>query len=225
MGVTLAPWRALLGASALRLCGLAALPAWAQQGQALAQARAAFAKLAPTRHFHEDATVWADLNGDGARDFATFVGDPRYNDAGVEDQQVAVFLGQPDRSYRLQALSPTFHGHERVSHALLVQRQSLILHKDGAGSCCDHWMEEFQFKWRDGQLPLNGLETADIHPEGVQEPDRGSSVNWLTGQVIKWTGRGKRRRETRSAVPAVKPVPLQQFDHERFSTDWNGVMW
>jgi hypothetical protein len=158
VGVTPAPLRALLGVSLLWLCGLAAMPAWAQQGQT----------LAPTCHFHEDATVWGDLNGDGIEDFATFVGDPHYNDAGVE---------------------------------------------------------EFQSKWRDGQLLLIGMETADVHPDDVQEADKGSSVNLLTGQVIHWTGEGRRRRETKRVVSAVRPVPLQPFDHDRLAGKWVNVMW
>jgi hypothetical protein len=190
----------------------------------LAQAKAAFERYAPASRFHDDATAFGDLNGDGVTDFATFVGDPLYNERGVENLKVAVFLGTAGNTFSFHAVSPAILGHDSVSHGLEIKRQSLFLHRDGSGGCCSHWAEDFQFKMREGQLMLIGIELATIHPEDVKDPDTGVSANVLSGQVIKWAGSGKRRKETRQTVETLKPVPLTEFDYERFTEKWGAVL-
>jgi hypothetical protein len=97
----------------------------------------------------------------------------------------------------------------------------MYLHRDGSDGCCGHWVEEFQFKKRDGQLMLIGLDTADYHPEGVQQPDEGSSVNLAAAQSEHWTGSGKHRKRRRQAIPGLAPVPLAGFDYVKFSDAWS----
>ena len=78
-----------------------------------AQAKAAFERVAAGRHFHIDATSFGDLDGDGIEDFATFLGDPHYNDNGVEDLQV---LGAAGR-VRLREV------HERLARLVMRLRR------------------------------------------------------------------------------------------------------
>ena len=189
------------------------------------QAKIALERYAPIIRFHDYATAFGDVNGDGVEDFVTFIGDPLYNDSGVEDLRMAVFLGTKNNTFKFYDVSLAILGHERVFHALEIKRQSIFLHRDGSGGCCSHWVEEFQFKIRDGRLALIGLETAEIHPEGVADPDTGSSANLVTGQVIKWTDVGKKRREKKMKVPALKPVPLKDFDYNDFSEKMGDSLW
>ncbi len=195
------------------------------QSPLLPQAKAAFERYAPSSRFHDYATAFGDLNGDGITDFVTFIGDPNYNDNGVENLKIAVFLGAKDNTFNFYEVSSKIFGHERVSHELEIKQQSIFLHRDGSGGCCSHWVEEFQFKMRDGQLTLIGLEIANYHPEGIADPDTGVSANLLTGRVIKWTGTGKNRREKRTTVPTLKPVPFKDFDYDIFTEKWGGVLW
>lgn len=195
------------------------------QSPFLPEAKAALERHAPSSRFHDYATAFGDLNGDGITDFVTFIGDPNYSDNGVEDLKIAVFLGARGNSFNFYEVSSEIFGHERVTHGLAIERQSIFLHRDGSGGCCSHWVEEFQFKLRDGQLMLIGLETANNHPEGVTDPDTGVSANLITGRAIKWTGTGKSRRETKAAIPALKPVPFKEFNYDTFSGKWSTVLW
>ena len=188
-----------------------------------AQAKDAFERVAAGRKFHIHATSFGDLDGDGIDDFATFLGDPYYNDDGVEDLQVLVFKGHPDGGFELLARSGAILGNGRVSHALQIRLGSLFLHRDGSDGCCGHWVEEFQFKQRGGQLMLIGVETADRHPDGVNQPDDGSSIDLATGQSEHWTGSGKHVKRRHRTVPGLKPVPLAGFDYEKFTSDWPGL--
>ena len=187
------------------------------------QAQAAFDQVAAGRHYHPGSSTFGDLDGDGIDDVATFLGDPHYNDNGVEDLQVLVFKGRPDGRFELVARSGAIFGHERAMQALEIRRGSLYLHRDGSDGCCGHWVEEFQFKRHDGKLMLIGLETGDYHPDGVDQADEGSSVNLATGQSEHWTGSDKHRKRQRRAVPGLKPVPLAGFDYAKFTSDWPGL--
>jgi hypothetical protein len=195
------------------------------QSALLPEAKAAFARYAPSSRFHDDATAFGDINGDGITDFATFIGDPNYSDNGVENLKIAVFLGAKGNSFNFYEVSSEIFGHERVSHGLEIKQQSIFLHRDGSGGCCSHWVEEFQFKLRDGYLMLIGLETANYHPEGITDPDTGVSANLIRGRVIKWTDTGKNRREKKTAVPALKPLPFKDFSYDTFSNKWSRVLW
>jgi hypothetical protein len=191
----------------------------------LPQAKDAFERYAPSSRFHDYATAFGDLNGDGITDFVTFVGDPYYNDNGVENLKAAVFLGAKDNTFNFYEVSSEILGHERVSHSLEINAQSIFLHRDGSGGCCSHWVEEFQFKMRDGRLTLIGIETSNYHPEGTTEPDTGMSANLLTGRVIKWTDSGKNRREKKMVAPALKPIPFKDFDYNIITEKWVGILW
>lgn len=195
------------------------------QSPLLPQAQLAFERYAPTGHFHSYSTAFGDINGDGVTDFVTFVGDPYYNDNGVEDLKAAVFLGAKDHTFSFYAVSSEILGHERVFHALEIRQQSIYLHRDGSGGCCSHWVEEFQFKMRDGHLMLIGLETSDVHPEGITEPDTGVSANLLTGRVIKWSDTGKKRKQKKIVVPDLKPVAFEEFDYNVFTHRWGSALW
>lgn len=195
------------------------------QSPLLPLAKAAFERYAPSSRFHEYATAFGDLNGDGITDFVSFVGDPYYNDNGVEDLKAAVFLGAKDNTFNFYEATSEILGHERVSHSLEIRQQAIFLHRDGSGGCCSHWVEEFQFKIRDGRLKLIGVEMANYHPEGITEPDTGVSANLLTGQVIRWTNTGKKRREKKTAVPALKPIPFKDFDYIVITEKWPAILW
>jgi len=215
----------------LRVLILMILVAWSllctadTQSPLLPQAKIAFEQHVPTSRFHDYATAFGDINGDGLTDFVTFIGDPNYNDNGVENLKAIVFLGTKDKTFNFYEVSSEVLGHERVSHALEIKKQSLYLHRDGSGGCCSHWVEEFQFKIRDGHLILIGLETANYHPEGITDPDTGVSANFLTGRVIKWVNAGKSRKEKRIIAPTLKPVPFKDFDYDSFSDKWSAVLW
>jgi hypothetical protein len=164
----------------------------------LPQAKAAFERAVPKQVFHDYSTAFGDINGDGVTDFVTFIGDPDYGDKGVEDLKIAVFFGGRDNTFSLAGISSEILGHERVNHVLAIRRQSIFLQRDGPEGCCYHWMEQFQFKIRDGHIELIGLELQNDHVEGTSGKDTGSSTNLLTGQVIKWTGTGKHRHVQKS---------------------------
>lgn len=187
----------------------------------LAQAKAAFERVAAGKRFHPETTTFGDLDGDGVDDFATFLGDAYYNDNGVEDLQVLVFKGRRDGRFELVTRSGAIFGHERISHALQIKRGSLYLHRDGADGCCAHGVEEFQFKRRDGQLMLIGLESGLYHPDGVDLPDHGYGVNLATGQSEHWSGSDeKHRKRQRRSIRGLKPVPLAGFDYDKFMQAW-----
>jgi hypothetical protein len=209
--------RSLLAIAAL--CAASACHA-ASDGARLAQAKAAFDHVAAGKRFHPEATTFGDLDGDGVDDFAAFLGDARYNDDGIEDLQVLVFKGRPDGRFELVTRSGAILGNGRVSHALEIKHGSLYLHRDGSDGCCGHWVEEFQFKRRDGQLMLIGLEQGDYHPEGVDQPDEGYGVNLVTGQSEHWVGSDKHRKRHRRDVPGLKPVPLAGFNYLKFTEAW-----
>jgi len=187
------------------------------------QAKAAFDLVAADRHYHPGSSTFGDLDGDGIDDFATFLGDPDYNENGVEDLHVLVFKGHQDGRFELLRRSGPIFGHERATHALEIRQGSLYLHRDGSDGCCGHWVEEFQFKQHDGQLMLIGIETGDYHPDGVHQQDEGSSVNLSTGQSEHWIGSDKHRKRQRRSVPGLKPVPLAGFDYMKFTSDWPGL--
>ena len=187
------------------------------------QAKAAFDRVAAGRQYHARSSTFGDLDGDGIDDFATFLGDPHYNESGVEDLHVLVFKGRPDGRFEPLARSGSIFGHERAMQALEIRHGSLYLHRDGSDGCCGHWVEAFQFKWHDGQLMLIGIETGDYHPDGVKQPDEGSSVNLATAQSDHWIGSDKHRKRHRRSVPGLKPVALAGFDYEKFTSDWPGL--
>jgi hypothetical protein len=223
------------GKVACRSLILIALVAWSLPCSAgtpsplLPQAKVAFKQYAPTSRFHDYATDFGDINGDGLTDFVTFVGDPNYNDNGVENLKVVVFLGAKDKTFNFYEVSSEILGHQRVYHALMIKKQSLYLSRGGSGGCCSRWAEEFQFKIRDGHLILIGLETANYHPEGITDPDTGVSANLLTGRVIKWVKRANaskgKKEKKRSVEPTLKPVPFKDFDHDSFSDKYRTVLW
>ena len=188
-----------------------------------ARAKAAFDQVAGGRLYHLRSSTFGDLDGDGIPDFATFAGDPLYNENGIEDLQVLVFKGRADGGFDLLARSGAILGNGRVSHAVTIARGSLFLHRDGSDGCCGHWVEEFQFKQRDGQLMLIGVESSDVHPDGIHQDDEGSSVNLATGQSEHWLGSGKHVRRQRRKVPGLKPIPLAGFDYEKFTSAWPGL--
>jgi hypothetical protein len=188
-------------------------------------AKAAFERAVPKRNFHDYATAFGDINGDGITDFVTFVGDPEYADRGVENLKIAVFLGRRDNTFSLAGISSEILGHERVTHALAIRRQSIFLQRDGPEGCCFHWVQQFQFKIRSGHFELIGVELSKDHVEGTSGDDTGSSANLLTGQVIKWVGTGKHRQVRRTTVPDLKPVPLKDFNYELFSDKWYDAIW
>lgn len=188
------------------------------------QAKLIFKKYNPTSRFHEYATVFGDINGDGITDFATFIGDPNYNDKGVEDLKAVVFLGTKDKTFNFYDVSLEVLGNDRVSNSLQIKKQSLYLHRDGSGGCCSHWVEEFQFKIRNGHLTLIGLETMDIHPEGINDPDNGVSVNFLTGRQIKWGQVGKKKKKTTTVAPISEPILFKDFNYESFSDKWSDAL-
>lgn len=192
--------------------------------QQLLQAKAAFEKYVPTNRFHDYATAFGDVNGDGITDFVTFIGDPHYSDNGVENLKVAVFLGTSDKSFIFSEATAEILGHERVSHSLEVKKQSIVLHRDGSGGCCSHWVEEFQFKMFQGTMSLIGLETATYHPDGVKTSDFGISTNLITGKIQGWAGTHKRSRGKATKVPSLAPVPLSNFNYDEFSEKW-GQSW
>jgi hypothetical protein len=190
-----------------------------------AQVKAAFENVAPGRPFHADRLVFGDLDGDGIEDVATFLGDDYYNDNGVENLQVLVFGGKKNGTFELIARSADFPGHERLSYALSIEHGSLFVHRDGADGCCAHSAADFQFKRRDGQLMLIGLATATFHPEGVNLPDKGVSINLVTAQAETWTGSGKNAKRQRGNVSGLRPVPFAGFDSEAFTSRWTALLW
>lgn len=193
----------------------------------LPQAKVAFERYTPGSSFDDDATAFGDFNGDGVTDFVTFITSPNDNDTGAKNLKIAAFLGAKDNTFNFYEASSEILGHERVSHDLEIKRQSIFLHRDGSGGCCSRWDEIFQFKLRDGQLKLIGLETNTIHAEDTDatDPDTGVSANLLTSQVIKWTDTGKRKQEKKITLPTLKPVPFKDFNYETFSDKWSGDLW
>lgn len=192
--------------------------------QLLPQAKAAFEKYVPTNHFHDYATAFGDVNGDGINDFVTFIGDPHYNDNGVENLKVAVFLGTSENIFIFSEASAEILGHERVSHSLEVKNHSIFLHRDGSGGCCSHWVEEFQFKKFHNKIALVGPKTAIYHPDGVDKSDFGIATNLITGKSQGWAGTNKRSWGKATKVAGLAPVPLSDFDYEKFSQKW-GQCW
>jgi hypothetical protein len=184
-----------------------------------AQARAALAQAAPGTAFEADAAAFGDLDGDGVDDFAIVAGDPHGGAAGAGNMRAYVFKGLPQGGFRLVASSAP------VDYAVVsIRRGSVFLNRDGASGCCAHWAHGFQFKMRDGQLMLIGVESGLYHPDGVREPDQGTSANLVTGQVEHWTGRdGKPQHRTRRAVPGLAPVPLAGFDGDAFEARWRDL--
>ncbi len=194
------------------------------QSQQLIQAKAAFEKYAPTNSFHDYATAFGDVNGDGIIDFVTFIGDPHYNDNGVENLKVAVFLGNSDKTFIFSEATAEILGHARVSHSLEIKKQSIFLHRDGSGGCCSHWVEDFQFKMFRSTMSLVGLKTATYHPDGVNKSDFGISANLITGKIQGWAGTNKRSWGKATQVPGLTPVPLSGFNYDEFSEKW-GQSW
>jgi hypothetical protein len=192
--------------------------------QLLLHAKAAFEKYVPANHFHDYATAFGDVNGDGINDFVTFIGDPHYNDNGVENLKVAVFLGKSDNTFIFSEATAEISGHERVSHSLEVKKQSIFLHRDGSGGCCSHWVEELQFKEFQNTISLVGLETATYHPDGANKSDFGTSTNLITGKIQGWAGTNKRSWGKATKLRGLAPIPLSSFDYEEFSQKW-GQSW
>ncbi|SMC25427.1 hypothetical protein SAMN02745857_02163 [Andreprevotia lacus DSM 23236] len=185
----------------------------------LAQAKAAFEHYAPGAHFHEDATAFGDINGDGITDFATFLGDPNYNDHGVEDVKVLVFLGAKDHTFSLLEASRALPGHERIFYVVDIKRQSVFVHSDGSGGCCSHWGMELQFRQQASRLMLIGLESVNVYVDGSDEQESGTSANLLTGKVIDWSGSGKARREKKRVLTGLKPVSFAEFDYRHLPVE------
>ena len=183
----------------------------------LVQAKTALETYAPTSRFHDYAIDFGDVNNDGLTDFVTFLGDPQYNDNGVENLKAVVFLGARGNTFTFFEESSDIQGHARVSNGLEIENQSIVLRREGVG-----WVDRFQFKMRYGHLALVGIETNKFGPDAGK--DAGTSANLLTGQVIRWTGNGKSRREKKSAVPTLRPVPFKDFDYASFSNKWR-VLW
>lgn len=188
-------------------------------------AKAAFERAVPKQIFHDYSTAFGDLNGDGVTDFVTFIGDPDYGDKGVENLKIAVFLGGQEKKFSLYDISSEILGHERVNHVLSIDRQSIILQRDGPEGCCFRWLQKFQFKFRGERIELIGVELRMYHVEGTSGQDTGTSANLLTRQVIKWTGAGKHRRKQEITVQQFAPIPLRDFNYEAFSQKWANVLW
>ncbi|MGN6525663.1 MAG: hypothetical protein ACTHL8_04690 [Burkholderiaceae bacterium] len=185
------------------------------------QAHAALTQAAPGAAFEPGAGAFGDLDGDGVEDFAIVAGDPHGGPDGASAMRLFVFTGLRPGGFRLAAKSAPLDDAE-----VSIRRGSVFLHRDGADGCCAHWAEDFQFRLRGGQAMLIGLETAYVHPDGVQDADHGTSVDLATGVIERWTGReGKPSRRTRSSVRGLAPVPLAGFDDDAFRRRWRDALW
>ena len=190
------------------------------------QAKEALHHYAPDREFHEYAMDIGYLNSDDIPDFAAFIGDPNYNERGVEDLKIVVFFGTKEGSFKFYDSSSAIFGHERVSHALTIYNDSLFLSRDGSGGCCSHWVEKFQFKMRNDKLMLIGLETASFYTEEANEKDMGTSANLVTGKIMKWTQKDQIKHSgEKTKVAGLKPVPFHEFNYETFSDQWAMSLW
>jgi len=198
--------------------------AWASYAMSaeshLEQAKAAYAKKFPDRVLDQRYVSFGDLNGDGIQDFVTFYGDADYNQRGVENLQVVVFLGAKSGGFSFYEASSTVLGYERISHSVEVKNASLFLSRDGSNGCCSHWSEDYQFKMRDGDLRLIGITTMTFATDGTPD-DYGSSRNLLTGEVVKWKRQGKSRTEVKSVVPKQPLVLFSEFDDAVYSEAMN----
>ena len=201
--------------------------AHAEDNQTLVlQAKESLHQYAPDREFHEYAMDIGYLNSDDIPDFAAFIGDPNYNERGVEDLKIVVFLGTKDGSFKFYDSSSAIFGHERVTHALTIYNDSLFLSRDGSGGCCSHWVEKFQFKMRNEKLMLIGLETASFYTEEANETDSGTSANLVTGKIMKWTQKDQVKHSgEKTKVAGLKPVPFHEFNYETFSDQWVMTLW
>ncbi|NWB95812.1 hypothetical protein HX882_07930 [Pseudomonas gingeri] len=189
-------------------------------GNQLDQAKAAYTQKFPDRVLDPRDVSFGDLNGDGIPDFVAFYGDASYNQRGIEDLGIVVFLGGKSGSFSFYKASSTISGNERVGHSVKIKNGSLFFSKDGSGGCCSHWAEDYQFKMRDGDLRLIGATTMTFATDGTSD-DYGSSRNLLTGAMVKWTRQGKLRTEVTSITPKQPLVLFSAFDDDAYSEAMN----
>lgn len=191
----------------------------------LPQAKAAFKRFAPGLHFQAESTVFGDVNGDGMTDFVAFAEDAERNENGETGAKIAVFLGAADHTFSFYEASAKLEGNERVTQELSIKAQSIFLQRDGANGVSAHWLEVAQFKMREAHLMLVGLTLENAHVGDSTNADRGSSVNLITGQSIRWLGTGKHRKAKSVRVASIKPVPFKELDYDKFMDKWRNVLW
>ncbi len=209
--------RAILIAAAL----LSPLTCHAETPQSLSpKAQQAFEKYAPGGTLKNRSLAIGDLNGDGITDFVTFTDSP---------QRIAVFFGMPDGTFAFQEASLDVPGGQPPYSDLEVRSHSIFLHWDAAGGCCSHWFMNLQFKMHLRRLTLIGLESGTVYSEDEDGApmgiDHGVSANLITGDVIMWSGAGKKRTEDKRRLPELKPVPLKDFSFDAFQTKWSTLIW
>ena len=190
-------------------------------------AKKAFEQYAPGRVFYYKEVSFGDINNDGVTDFVTFISEPNINDGGVENLKITVFLGSRNNTFTFYEASGDTFNHGNVSQDLEIEKQSIYLRRSGSGGCCSRWEEKFQFKIRQDQLMLVGLELSSSANGEDAKPkdDYGTSANLFTQKVIKWSGYGKGRTEKIINVSTLKPVALKDFNYGTFIEKYSGALW
>ncbi len=212
--------RALIGLASMALL-LFSLPCGAAPDARHDAALQAISAKFPGFHADQGELAFGDINADGIGDFAALV-----NDTGGH-RRVVVFLGKPGGGYAYLDISGDTFAHPRVFDQVEIRSGSLFLHRDGSGGCCSHWSEDYQFKMRGGKLVLIGLELASFSPaDDAQsaESASGTSVNLITGDVVRWKSGGKKRTERKSRIPRRKLIALRDFSYNEFTSEYGSEL-
>ena len=161
--------------------------------------------------------VLGDLNQDGIKDYATLIYTPTsIKDEATEQLQIAVFFGQKNGDYKLNAVSDNIYPHHRITEGLEIKNQSLYLSRGGT-NYDSVFNEVFQFKMRENNLTLIG-ETSSQVANRDKANDFGKSINYLTGKVTFWRLMGKKRKEVTKSFSIIATEKLSAFNYEKYSS-------
>lgn len=119
--------------------------------------------------------------------------------------KVAVFRkATAGRSYQMVSFSKSWKAylHHRIGWGIRMKNQSILLQLGGSTSCCSGFDTELHFKPIGGSIQLVGEETWSHGSDDLTYYEAKTSINYLTGKVIRYKVQGASRNcgENESAV-------------------------
>lgn len=178
----------------------------------------------PQADFSQTKWTIGDLNGDGLEDLAILVFHPVHSEElgrPVEMERLVVML-RTKETYQIAVQSLDWEDHERRGDSIGIAKGVLVLSMEGASSCCSHYLHQLKFKLRDGVFLLIGEELFESeHLVDGKEYSSGTSINYLTRQVIHSWRAGKKTAPEVKRRFAGEPLQLSNFSYYTYRDQFN----
>ena len=151
------------------------------------------------------------INSDEITDIVVLVSVPAPGRHSSE--ALAVFYGDQNAGYQLEAASLLWSKSDRISWNLSIEKSSVFLNFE-CGTLCGNEASNgnYQFKDTKGKLVLIGEGIVTYSPPNGNDDSLGYSINYLTRNAIFWRKIGNKHKEVNTRFPGFSPIGLSQFN-------------